>query len=72
MLGSTGGVVFQPVLGRSADVWGYAGSYLLGGVISALALPFVFLSRRQNSPADRAFGTPDTLEAAEVGVVTEH
>jgi MFS family permease len=57
MLGSTGGVVFQPVLGRSADVWGYAGSYLLGGAISALALPFVLLSRRQNAPADTAAGT---------------
>ena len=52
MLGSTGGVVVQPVLGRSADVWGYAGSYLLGAAISALALPFIYLSRRQNAPAD--------------------
>ena len=60
MLGSTGGVVFQPVLGRSADVWGYAGSYLLGAVISALALPFVWLSRRQNAPADRMVGAPAT------------
>jgi MFS family permease len=56
MLGSSGGVVVQPVLGRSADVWGYPGSYLLGGVISALALPFIFLSRRQDAPADTAGG----------------
>ena len=28
MLGSTGGVVAQPVLGRAADVWGYPASYL--------------------------------------------
>ncbi len=62
MLGSTGGVVFQPVLGRSADVWGYASSYLLGAIISAFALPFVYLSRRQRAPADRAVGTPETLE----------
>jgi MFS family permease len=66
MLGSSGGVVVQPVLGRSADVWGYPGSYLLGGAISALALPFVWLSRRQNAPADQAVGTPETLEPAEV------
>ncbi len=66
MLGSTGGVVFQPVLGRSADVWGYPGSYLLGGVISALALPFVYLSKRQDEPADRAVGTPVPLEPTEV------
>ena len=56
MLGSTGGVVVQPVLGRSADVWGYPASYLLGGAISALALPFILLSRRQNAPADTAGG----------------
>jgi MFS family permease len=54
MLGSSGGVVIQPALGRSADVWGYPGSYLLGGLISALALPFILLSRRQNAPADTA------------------
>ena len=65
MLGSTGGVVVQPVLGRSADVWGYPGSYLLGAGISALALPFVLLSRRENAAADTALGTT-SLAAAEV------
>jgi len=65
MLGSTGGVVVQPVLGRSADVWGYPGSYLLGAAISALALPFVLLSRRENAAADTALGTT-SLAAAEV------
>ena len=65
MLGSTGGVVVQPVLGRSADVWGYPGSYLLGAGISALALPFVWLSRRQNAPADSATGTPAPVEPVE-------
>jgi len=61
MLGSTGGVVVQPALGRSADVWGYPGSYLLGGAISALALPFVLLSRRQDAPADTRTGTAAPL-----------
>jgi MFS family permease len=67
MLGSSGGVVVQPVLGRSADVWGYPGSYLLGAAISALAVPFVWLSRRQNAPADTAVGTP-TPATVEAGV----
>ena len=58
MLNSSGGVVFQPVLGRSADVWGYPASYVLGAAISALALPFEFLSRQQNAPADSATGGP--------------
>jgi MFS family permease len=52
MMGSAGGVWAQPVLGRAADAWGYAPSYLLGAGISTLALPFLALSRRQNAPAD--------------------
>jgi MFS family permease len=52
MMSSTGGVWAQPALGRAADVWGYAPSYLLSAGISALALPFLALSRRQNAPAD--------------------
>jgi MFS family permease len=52
MMSSTGGVWTQPLLGRAADVWGYAPSYLIGAGISALALPFLALSRRQNAAAD--------------------
>jgi MFS family permease len=52
MMSSTGGVWAQPVLGRVADVWGYAPSYVVGAGISALALPFLALSRRQHAPAD--------------------
>jgi hypothetical protein len=33
-------------------VWGYAPSYLIGAGISALALPPLYLSRRQNMRAD--------------------
>ena len=56
MIGSSGGVVVQPVLGRAADVWGYAGSYVLGAGISAFALPFVLLARREGVPADTSVG----------------
>jgi len=56
MMGSGGGVVFQPVLGRAADVWGYASSFLLSAALSVLALPFLLLSRRQDAPADGAAG----------------
>jgi MFS family permease len=52
LMGSTGGVWTQPLLGRAADVWGYAPSYLFGAGISALAVPFLALSRRENAPAD--------------------
>jgi MFS family permease len=64
MMGSSGGVVAQPLLGRSADVWGYATSYLLGAALSALALPFVLLSRLQKAPADTATGMPGGDEEA--------
>jgi hypothetical protein len=57
-MASSGGVWAQPILGRAADVWGYGPSYLLGAGISALALPFLVGSRRQNAPAD-------TVEVAE-------
>jgi MFS family permease len=52
MMASGGGVWAQPVLGRAADAWGYAPSYLLSAGISALVLPFLALSRRENHPAD--------------------
>jgi MFS family permease len=54
LLGSSGGVAVQPALGRAADVWGYATSYVLGAAISVFALPFIALSRRRNEPADTA------------------
>ena len=54
LMGSGGGVVIQPVLGRAADVGGYGTSLIWSGVISAVAIPFVLLSRAQNAPADTA------------------
>lgn len=62
LMTSSGGVWTQPVLGRAADVWGYAPSYLMSAGISALALPFLARSRRQDAPAD-TLGT-STKEAA--------
>jgi MFS family permease len=63
LMSSTGGVWAQPALGRAADVWGYAPSYLVGAAISALALPPLYLSRRENNPADAARAAlPDPLE----------
>src|SRR5680860_402049 len=61
LMESSGGVWAQPALGRAADIWGYAPSYVIGAGISALALPFLLLSRRQNAPAD-------TVEVAEAPV----
>jgi MFS family permease len=52
LMGSTGGVWGQPVLGRAADVWGYGPLYLPAARISVLALPFFALSRRHEPGAD--------------------
>ncbi len=52
LMSSSGGVWAQPALGRAADVWGYAQSYVLAAGISALALPALAMSRRQNAAAD--------------------
>ena len=52
LMSSTGGVWAQPLLGRAADVYGYATSYLFSAGISALAIPCLLLSRRQGNPAD--------------------
>jgi MFS family permease len=68
LMNSTGGVWAQPLLGRAADVWGYAPSYLLGSAISALALPFLVLSRRQNAAADEVVGVTEEI-APEVTTV---
>jgi MFS family permease len=52
LMSSSGGVWTQPALGRAADAWGYAPTYLISAAITTLALPFLALSRREHSPAD--------------------
>ena len=52
LMGSAGGVVIQPVLGRAADIYGYGASYVIAAGIETLAIPFVFLARRERAPSD--------------------
>jgi MFS family permease len=52
LMGSAGGVVIQPVLGRAADVYGYGASYVIAAGIETLAVPFVLLARRERAPSD--------------------
>jgi MFS family permease len=52
LLSSSGGIVVQPALGRTADVWSYSTSYLLAAVVEVLALPFLLLARREHTSAD--------------------
>jgi MFS family permease len=53
LMGSAGGVVTQPLLGRAADVWGYSTAYLITGGIQLLALPFLIMARRERTSSDR-------------------
>ncbi len=52
LMGSAGGVVSQPALGRVADAAGYSASYLVCAGVQLLALPFLLLARRERAPSD--------------------
>ena len=60
LMGSAGGVVAQPVLGRVADIGGYAASYVVAAGVQALAVPFYFLARGEHAHSD-----PIEIEVAE-------
>jgi MFS family permease len=64
LLGSSGGVVFQPVLGRAADIWGYPVSYVFGAAIQTLAVPFVWLARREKAGSDAIIQNPERRTGA--------
>ncbi len=52
LLSSSGGVVVQPALGKVADVWSYATSYVVGACVELMALPLILLARREKAPSD--------------------
>jgi MFS family permease len=54
LMGSSGGVVIQPALGKVADAYSYGTSLVVGGVIQLAAAPFLLLSRRESAAADTA------------------
>ncbi|MCU1432600.1 MAG: major facilitator superfamily 1 [Actinotalea sp.] len=56
LMGSVGGVVVQPALGKTADLTSYGTSYVVGAAIQLVAVPFLVLSRRQRAAADSARG----------------
>ncbi|THG33871.1 MFS transporter [Glaciibacter flavus] len=68
LLGSAGGVVIQPALGRAADLWGYGTSLVIGGAIEVIAIPFLFASRRQHDPADAAIDAAAPVPVSPEGV----
>ena len=60
LMGNTGGVVIQPVLGKVADVYSYSTSLVTGALIQLAAAPFLLRSRREGASAD----TAGSMEAA--------
>ena len=54
LLGSSGAVVAQPMLGKAADVWGYPLSYVCCAGIQAMSIPFLWLARRESADADHS------------------
>ena len=65
LMGSAGGVVFQPILGRVADVNGYGASYVVAAGVQVLAIPFLVLARREKAVSDPITenDTPPVLDA---------
>ena len=62
LMSSAGGVVLQPALGRTADVYGYGASYVVSAAISALAMPFLILARHEHAPSDPITDSETQLE----------
>ena len=58
MLGSSGAVAIQPILGKAADVWGYPASYACSAAVQALAIPFIWLAARERSTSDSIVDSP--------------
>lgn len=52
LMGSAGGVVAQPALGRVADVSSLGVGYLVAGALYAMRLPFLLAVRLMRLPAD--------------------
>ena len=52
LMSSTGGVVAQPALGRAADVWSFSTAYVISAAVTAMALPFYRLARREHAASD--------------------
>ena len=63
LMASAGGVAAQPALGRVADVSGYGPAYLVSAGITALALPFTLLARRERASSDPIERDEDVVAA---------
>jgi MFS family permease len=60
MISGVGGIAGQAGLGFYSERQGYAAAYVAGGVVVAVAAPFVVVARRLNPPADFFEGTHES------------
>jgi MFS family permease len=67
LMGSAGGVVAQPALGRVADVNGYGASMAVSAALEALSLPLILLARREHASSDPIEPTASVAAAIEGG-----
>jgi MFS family permease len=63
LLGSSGAVGIQPILGKAADAWGYPASYTFSAVIQMLAIPFLWLARRERAASGAIVETSKIIRA---------
>jgi MFS family permease len=58
LMGSAGGVVIQPALGKVADVYSLGIGYVVAGVLYAIRFPFVLAVKRMGLPGDEVARAP--------------
>jgi len=63
LMGSAGGVVAQPALGKVADVWSLGVGYVVAGALYAIRLPFILAVKRMDLPADHIAPLADVSQA---------
>lgn len=52
LMGSSGGVVTQPLLGKAADMYSYSSAYVISAAIQLMAVPFILRAQKEKSSAD--------------------
>jgi MFS family permease len=62
LMGSAGGVVAQPALGKVADVYSLGIGYVVAGALYAIRLPFILAIKRMDLPADHIEPVLDATE----------
>ena len=51
LLGSSGGIIIQPILGKVADIYNYSTSYMASALFQLGALPFIYLASKKETEA---------------------